>query len=190
MGIFPIIMNIIQFWLIDTIVKAKPAPSLTLDSDAPDALHPNDQDREPLFGVPSDDEDETPAHPYDLENPRPPSLSRSTSTVPTIDTAKSRTITPDPKSSNPGLVTPGDNVELHHYPPVTSGRTSPTAINPILNTKSHTGSQSLPAQPPSRSISGAVTPVSADEWADSWEESDDWDSHHPVKKPPAVDSAV
>ncbi|KAG1805208.1 vacuolar membrane protein-domain-containing protein [Suillus subaureus] len=50
MGLFPIIMNILQFWLIDSIVKAS------------SKLH-----REPLFRAPEDDEDDVRC---DMENPQ------------------------------------------------------------------------------------------------------------------------
>ncbi|KAJ7749249.1 vacuolar membrane protein-domain-containing protein [Mycena olivaceomarginata] len=50
MGIFPILMNILQFWLIDSIVKAS---GVALDLDSPDPL-----DREPLFRSPDDDDDD------------------------------------------------------------------------------------------------------------------------------------
>lgn len=67
MGVFPIIMNILQFWLIDSIVKASTEEPLSLDSDAHDNL-----DREPLFGAPSDDEDEdVGTQRHDIENPKP-----------------------------------------------------------------------------------------------------------------------
>jgi hypothetical protein len=54
MGVFPIFMNIIQFWLIDSIVKAAAyVPALTLDPE--EGSH---ADREPLFRASTDDEDD------------------------------------------------------------------------------------------------------------------------------------
>ena len=44
MGFFPILMNVIQFWLIDSIVKAGGIAGITLPSDSLDPA-----DREPLF---------------------------------------------------------------------------------------------------------------------------------------------
>ena len=44
MGFFPILMNVVQFWLIDSIVKAGGIGSIALPSDSPDPA-----DREPLF---------------------------------------------------------------------------------------------------------------------------------------------
>ena len=52
MGIFPIIMNIAQFWLIDSIVKASTTPTAT------QGTH---QDRDPLLSAPAvDDEQPSP----------------------------------------------------------------------------------------------------------------------------------
>ena len=54
MGIFPIIMNVLQFWLIDSIVKA------SIGRETPsDVEHGISQDREPLFNaLPEDDDDD------------------------------------------------------------------------------------------------------------------------------------
>ena len=67
MGIFPIIMNVLQFWLIDSIVKASGNSSVELDDNSPELYVP--QDREPLFRVP-EDEDEDDYRPSDIENGR------------------------------------------------------------------------------------------------------------------------
>lgn len=118
MGLFPIVMNILQFWLIDSIVKAS-AVSLSLDSETPDAF---DAAREPLFGVPSDDDedDDSATRPHDIENPFPvthshsPPHSRSHST----DKTMSGSTTPeDQKYAPSGSNTPGDNLAMHAYPP-------------------------------------------------------------------------
>jgi hypothetical protein len=50
MGFFPILMNVIQFWLIDSIVKAGGIAGIALPSS--DSLDP--ADREPLFHSPTD----------------------------------------------------------------------------------------------------------------------------------------
>ncbi|KAI0252015.1 vacuolar membrane protein-domain-containing protein [Lactifluus subvellereus] len=56
MGFFPILMNVVQFWLIDSIVKAGGIGSIALPSDSLDSA-----DREPLFHSPAnptnDDDD-------------------------------------------------------------------------------------------------------------------------------------
>lgn len=110
-------MNILQFWLIDSIVKAS---VITLEDDAPDAF--DRADREPLFGVPSDDEDDNLDAPhYDIENPRPaprtrsPSGSRSRSSDKDVE----RVAPFEPKTS--GSNTPGQSLEMHSYPPSLSG---------------------------------------------------------------------
>jgi len=53
MGLFPIFMNIIQFWLIDSIVKAGGFAGIALPTDQADAA-----DREPLFRSSSDSGDD------------------------------------------------------------------------------------------------------------------------------------
>jgi cytoskeletal protein RodZ len=74
MGLFPIIMNILQFWLIDSIVKASAAVRLLEEEDR----HDSDVN-EPLFRASNDDDDEGPGHRprNDVENPRTPSRSKS-----------------------------------------------------------------------------------------------------------------
>jgi hypothetical protein len=51
MGLFPIFMNVVQFWLIDSIVKAGGPAGVALPSNQPDS------DREPLFRSSSDLDD-------------------------------------------------------------------------------------------------------------------------------------
>jgi len=55
MGIFPIIMNIVQFWLIDSIVKASAAAT------AAQGIVPTDQDSDPLFSAPAMVDNEQPS---------------------------------------------------------------------------------------------------------------------------------
>lgn len=66
MGLFPIIMNILQFWLIDSIVKAS-SSSAELPTNSPRMSDVHD--REPLFGAPEVDEDDARSS-CDIENPR------------------------------------------------------------------------------------------------------------------------
>ena len=78
MGIFPIIMNVLQFWLIDSIVKASAHhAAVALPDDATDDLTPED---EPLFQLSDDegdgDEGDAPRI-HDVENPRPLDRSQS-----------------------------------------------------------------------------------------------------------------
>lgn len=122
MGLFPIIMNILQFWLIDSIVKASESPTVALGA-SDDPRNSEEQDREPLFGAPSDDEDDdddTTRPLHDVENPR----SRSYSP----DETKHSTPKDDHKSvpSASGGSTPltisdgGTSVAMHAYPPTGS----------------------------------------------------------------------
>lgn len=112
MGLFPIMMNIVQFWLIDSIVKASAVIPVALGEGT-------EADREPLFGVPSDDEDDGPSlGRRDLENQRPSNQSRSSSG----SLAPSRT-----KSYSTGTTTPDEYktgesafdpiTDQHSYPP-------------------------------------------------------------------------
>ena len=52
MGLFPISMNILQFWLIDSIVKASASAM---------AAEPTHQDRDPLLSAPAMDDNEQPS---------------------------------------------------------------------------------------------------------------------------------
>ncbi|KAG2128988.1 vacuolar membrane protein-domain-containing protein [Suillus clintonianus] len=116
MGLFPIIMNILQFWLIDSIVKAS-SSSAELPTNSPRMSDVHD--REPLFRAPEDDEDEDDDH-CDIENPRPTYIR-----MPTGDDAETIVVSEDfkgkdsgttsplsiPKSSTPSSLVP------HDYPP-------------------------------------------------------------------------
>lgn len=123
-------MNILQFWLIDSIVKASTPPSnVALPSDTP--RDSSALDREPLFRASTDDEDDdedSPSRPHDIENPPPRSYS-PLSDVPA--TGKSADTTDEHKSS--GTVTPatrnggGSSFASHAYPP----RSTPFA--PVAN---------------------------------------------------------
>lgn len=90
MGIFPIGMNILQFWIVDTILKASAgAGPVALDSPFADDL-----EREPIFAVAaSDDEDDDSKPPK-----RPVSRPREHSYPPTTssDGSGSRAATPVP----------------------------------------------------------------------------------------------
>lgn len=101
-------MNIMQFWLIDSIVKAneQSAPLALPDTALP-------QDREPLFRASEsdneDDDDDSPINrKYDIENPKSRSHSRDIGPTPPADL---RALTPDPKSTSTsasGSATPMD----------------------------------------------------------------------------------
>ncbi|KAG1719129.1 vacuolar membrane protein-domain-containing protein [Suillus paluster] len=114
MGLFPIIMNILQFWLIDSIVKAS-SSSVDLPTNSPRTS--DAQDREPLFRAPEDDEDEVRC---DIENPRP-----TYSRMPTEDDAKTVVASEDGKGKYSGNTSPltiaqstsSSPLAPHDYPP-------------------------------------------------------------------------
>jgi hypothetical protein len=114
MGIFPIIMNILQFWLIDSIVKA----SSSSDVLPTDSHRTSDaQDREPLFRETEDDEDEARR---DIENPKPIYLR-----MPSEDEAKTIVVSEDAKGTYSGTTSPlsipesasSSTLASHGYPP-------------------------------------------------------------------------
>ncbi|KAH7909743.1 vacuolar membrane protein-domain-containing protein [Hygrophoropsis aurantiaca] len=119
MGLFPIIMNILQFWLIDSIVKAS-AGSDTLPTSSP--RHSDAQDREPLFQSNDDDDDASPLA-RDIESQNHPSCSRAQSG----DDLKTAVGSEDSKSVISGVTTPltfsdrSNALTAHDYPPGSAG---------------------------------------------------------------------
>lgn len=144
MGIFPIIMNILQFWLIDSIVKASAhSASVALPSDS------LDPDQEPLFRASSDDEDDD-SRPHDIENPVAHTRSRS------ISKDRRRSLSPDEHKSvaassatASGSITPKaidierDAVAMHAYPPSLVG----SSISTISSRSPSTRRDSMSPQP-------------------------------------------
>ncbi|KAJ7437115.1 vacuolar membrane protein-domain-containing protein [Mycena galericulata] len=203
MGIFPIIMNIVQFWLIDSIVKAS---GVALDADTPDPL-----DREPLFGAPDDDDDEIPnIHTQtDIES-HPRRLSRSLSPSSGRSRSSDKLRTPlEPKSSGSTTPSPSQPIDMHAYPPsLASSASSASASSaspphpPVLReaTKLKPKRRSPPSPIHIRTINrpavnsprqtpktapvppAAPAPVPApaptapveDAWGESWDDNDDW----------------
>ncbi|PCH40903.1 hypothetical protein WOLCODRAFT_117906 [Wolfiporia cocos MD-104 SS10] len=110
MGLFPIMMNILQFWLIDSIVKSSQAASVALPSFLPD------EDVEPLFRASFDDDDNEsgPLPPHDIENPRPRSMSRGCDTADEPKSISSGSVTAAASgSSTPKAI----DMATHAYPP-------------------------------------------------------------------------
>jgi hypothetical protein len=109
MGLFPIIMNILQFWLIDSIVKAS--------SSSIEPSSPRTSDREPLFGAPEVDEDDARC---DIENPRLTYVR-----MPTGDDADTIVASEESKGKYSGTTSPlsipqsttPSSLVLHNYPP-------------------------------------------------------------------------
>ena len=155
MGLFPIIMNILQFWLIDSIVKAHAPPVALTDDTSRLGIHSGDQ--EPLFQADGSDEDETVDEPgstppkYDVENPEPPTE------VTTTIMGHPRPLTPDSKTFPSGSSTP-----LH------------VEVNPDDVAMRRVRS---PSPPPTRrpAATKSIAAVAGDEWA--WDEAgEEWDT--------------
>ncbi|KAF7290889.1 hypothetical protein HMN09_01267300 [Mycena chlorophos] len=188
MGIFPILMNILQFWLIDSIVKAS---GVALDLDSPDPL-----DREPLFGAPDDDDDEDTPHVHgatDIENhPRPPRARSESSESDELPT-------PETKFSTGGSTpTQPVDIETHAYPPSVASSSSPSQSPPILreatklkpkrrggvpspitirNNNRPAVNSPRPTPIPNSANAPAAPepePEPANDWGDSWDDQDDW----------------
>ncbi|KAG2115744.1 vacuolar membrane protein-domain-containing protein [Suillus discolor] len=112
MGLFPIIMNILQFWLIDSIVKAS-SNSVEFLTNSPRMSDVHD--REPLFRAPEDEEDD--AH-CDIENPRLPYIRMSTG-----DDAETIVASEESKGKYSGTASPlsiphsTSSLVPHDYPP-------------------------------------------------------------------------
>lgn len=141
MGLFPILMNILQFWLIDSIVKASNEQFVTLDTDVHDTL--DHADREPLFGIPSDneDDDDTGNQRHDIENPRSRSPTHQHERSQSNDKSSggSTPLASEPKQSGASTPQPipGEAHEVHAYPPslsssVTSASTASSISPPSI----------------------------------------------------------
>ncbi|KIJ69796.1 hypothetical protein HYDPIDRAFT_77379 [Hydnomerulius pinastri MD-312] len=121
MGIFPIIMNVLQFWLVDSIVKASTNP-VTLLTGSP--RNSDSQDREPLFVSTEDDDD---VAPQDIENASRPASSRTTSgddskTAVGSEYDKSKLL--GSGSSSPMDFSRTPSPAAHDYPPNSVGSSS------------------------------------------------------------------
>ncbi|KAJ7693899.1 vacuolar membrane protein-domain-containing protein [Mycena rosella] len=183
MGVFPILMNILQFWLIDSIVKAS---GVALDLDTPDPL-----DREPLFGAPDDDDDAeggVPAH-ADIEShprARPRSLSPSSGRSASSDTTPRELKSSTPTPSQPPhvlrvIVVPaaarGDEAQAEAAPAPPNIHIR-TVNRPAVNSP-HPGptpnTAPVPAVPaPVPPPAPAPAPAEDEVWGESWDDSDDW----------------
>ncbi|KIK94851.1 hypothetical protein PAXRUDRAFT_827589 [Paxillus rubicundulus Ve08.2h10] len=126
MGIFPIIMNVLQFWLIDSIVKASTNPS-AVRSNSP--RNSDFQDREPLFASGPDDDDDI--SPQDIENMPQPSFTKITSEgdLKTLgsaegDNTKLLGSTSSSSSSSSSMAFSKSSVAAHDYPPNGVGSSS------------------------------------------------------------------
>ncbi|KAF7302028.1 hypothetical protein MIND_00769200 [Mycena indigotica] len=183
MGIFPICMNILQFWLIDSIVKAS---GVALDMDSPDPL-----DREPLFRAPDDDDNDDSAFvqgPTDIEHrPRPRSQSPESTGSDPSDTLRTPSET---KYSGGSTPTQPIDVETHAYPPSVASSTSSSPLQAQVIREAtklkpkrrgvpapiHIQNHNRPAVNSPRTAPNTANPAPPpdNDWGDSWDDQDDW----------------
>ncbi|RXW25423.1 hypothetical protein EST38_g410 [Candolleomyces aberdarensis] len=208
MGIFPIAMNVLQFWLIDSIVKASSGP-VALEPDSEDTAHP---DREPLFNAPDDDDDDDHYRRGDVENQLSNRPSHSTLDSGRDSRAKSYTTgttTPDDDEHKSVDTSARDQAhERHAYPPslsssvTSSSSSSSSRIKESTKLAKHHSLREKASNPASRSHSphsslrGTKTPdlpathvnpiiSTQDDWATSWDDDGDdgWESRVPPTDP-------
>ncbi|KAH9833660.1 vacuolar membrane protein-domain-containing protein [Rhodofomes roseus] len=137
MGLFPIMMNIIQFWLIDSIVKSSQAAAVALPTLTPRSSTDGEHEHEPLFRASSDDEDNDGAFParHDIENPRPRSRSLSADAdrlgLPdepkSLGSGTSTAVGSTPGTPKPKPIDIKRGVEAHAYPPSLAGSSVDTS---------------------------------------------------------------
>jgi hypothetical protein len=203
MGLFPIMMNILQFWLIDSIVKASAVIPVALGEGT-------EADREPLFGVPSDDEDDGPSlGGRDLENQRPSHQSHSSSG----SLAPSRTKSYATDTTTPDEYKTGESAfdqitDQHSYPPSLSSsfasssmmsepqapkeaknllkkskrRDAPAPLyilsssQPAINSRQQplTAPVTVPRTPSPALRAKPEVPTEPDNWTESWDDSEEW----------------
>jgi len=202
MGIFPIIMNVLQFWLIDSIVKASGNSFVELDDNNPELQVT--QDREPLFRVP-EDEDEDDYRPRDIEN------GRARHSSPGYNIRDKRSFNTVTGEYNKHSAITSEQPADHSYPPSLASSTSSTQIaaprrasslgkpnrraapTPLTIRNSHTPAinSHSPRMSPTRDIVPQVPlmPLAApiprtplllhpsdndSAWAETWEDSEEW----------------
>ncbi|KAG2013220.1 vacuolar membrane protein [Coprinopsis cinerea AmutBmut pab1-1] len=190
MGLFPIVMNILQFWLIDSIVKASSSePSVSLE---PDTADPYLQDRQPLFDA-SDDEEDDRRGPRDLENQLAPHPSRST-----LVSSYETEATLDVDETFQGKDVPIKPERKHSYPPSLTGSLGSTSGGSVREAKnllkagrrkvSPSSPQVLHHQGTTTTTLDSQTPTAAhqnnnDDWAISWDDEGGADVWNEENKP-------
>ncbi|KAF8165630.1 vacuolar membrane protein-domain-containing protein [Crassisporium funariophilum] len=128
MGIFPIIMNVLQFWLIDSIVKASVAAGVVLDVES--TYH----DREPLFRATADEDgDDGPSGPnIDYRNsPRTSVSSVGSKDMESHEAKPYLTGTSTPNEHKSSASSSRRVADGHAYPPsLSSSISSDAPLNP------------------------------------------------------------
>jgi len=133
MGIFPIIMNVVQFWLIDSIVKAS-----TMSTDD----HANEASRQPLFHDPGSDSDEDietirARRKHDIESPPTPQTKDGSEAISSTATSSTR------------VAGSSSLTQLHMYPPsLLPGTSSPLSASSIASGSSFRSKKSTKRRSP------------------------------------------
>ncbi|KAG8759443.1 hypothetical protein FRC14_005923 [Serendipita sp. 396] len=160
MGICPILFNMLQFWLIDSIVKAR--DSLNLGLSTPDAV---DEAQAPLFTDERRDSDSD-SEPRNIRSPRrrlSPDLERGLSVSPRK---------PSPATSTEHIGTK----EATSHDATTTTETKPGSTNSPKTIEAMT----LPAvprrSPPPSPAHGATAAKDTDDDWNAWEDDVDWDT--------------
>ena len=153
MGICPILFNMLQFWLIDSIVKAKQQ----IDSFGTPMPHPVDDVEAPLF---SNDQ-----HEGDTDDEDTPAATRRRR-----DTSRElgRGVSPLNLSAAGSI---NEEAALKHTEPVPPPKT-------VASTSNQAGLSTTATlrSPPSSPAHGATGPKEEDDWS-GWDEEPDWDSN-------------
>jgi STIMATE family len=177
MGIFPIIMNVVQFWLIDSIVKGHGlVSSLALPPDPASS-----RDQEPLFrgSVSDDGEDGTATlSKIDIQDPRSWTGAQDEESGLLAENATLET--KSSSSSTTPLEVERDDVALHRY-----RHQSPPSVQRSLPSTSQPISSHIPdASPPGKLL---VEDSVSDEWA--WDEPgpEEWEAKGEDSKAAVVD---
>ncbi|KDR84044.1 hypothetical protein GALMADRAFT_55406 [Galerina marginata CBS 339.88] len=208
MGLFPIFMNVLQFWLIDSIVKASSAGEVALDIE-----QGNYQDREPLFNAPEDEDDNDHPGRTDAVNTKHSRRSFSSLDSRGFDSHDNLSFSTDPPPLDEHKSSASSSrhvAETHEYPPSLSSSFSSNASSPqakapreaknlMKKTKrrepptpihlrsrqttspSPRASPSIP-QTPSPTVAAVVISQDRAEWGDAWDDSIDWDKQEHQKQ--------
>lgn len=141
MGIFPVVMNVLQFWLIDSIVKASEAVKLF------DEERPDHDAHEPLFRASEDNDDDDEAGARHADHGRQPrSMSRSISPPPPRKPEDKSNFTPQESksiaSSSSRNDLPNDQESRDHadglsYPPSLSSSLTSADSSPSTSFSHH-----------------------------------------------------
>ncbi|KAF9534126.1 vacuolar membrane protein-domain-containing protein [Crepidotus variabilis] len=197
MGFFPILMNIIQFWLIDSIVKASSIAGVALDIENDGGHH----DREPLFNAEDDDDEFRPSLP-EQHRRRTSASSYDSRGYQSHDDQTSNTSVTTPneiKQSSPKLV------DSHAYPPslsssmvsnVSTSQDKPPRIaknlikkskrrdapTPIPESISVSGPSSLSHTHTAPPLTNTTIPTNrqSSDWGANWDDANDWDHSNSV----------